>query len=70
MKPKRRLRAIGDAITNAVDGAAIAADQARRETDLAIDLCADVERLPAARIDRIAANRGKGFPVDLILVGR
>jgi hypothetical protein len=39
MKRKRRLRAIGDAITNAVDGG-------------------------------IAANRGKGFPVDLILVGR
>lgn len=63
MKAKRRQRAIGDAVTNAVDGAAIAADQA-------IDLCADVGRLPAARIDRIAANRGKGFPVDLILVGR
>ena len=70
MKPKRRPTAIGDAITNAVDGAAIAADQGRRETDPAIDLCADVERLPPARIDRIAANRGKGFPVDLILVGR
>lgn len=59
-----------DEITNAVDGVAIAADQACRETDPAIGLCADVERLPAARIDRIAANRGKGFPVDLILVGR
>jgi hypothetical protein len=61
---------ISDETTNAVDGAAIAADRACRETDPAIGLCADVERLPAARIDRIAANRGKGFPVDLILVGR
>lgn len=63
---------ISDEITNAVDGAAIAADQACRETDPAIALRADVERLPAARIDRIPANRGQGFaePVDLILVGR
>jgi hypothetical protein len=63
---------ISDEIKNAVDGAAIAAGQACRETDPAIALCTDVERLPAARIDRITANRGQGFaePVDLILVGR
>ena len=61
---------ISDEITNAVDGAAIAAGQACRETDPAIALSADVERLPVARIDRITANRGQGFPVDLILVGR
>ena len=52
-------------ITHAVDGAAIATDQAGREIDLAIDLCADVEWLPAARIDRMFVQR-----VDLLLVGR
>jgi len=52
-----------DEITNAVDGAAIAAGQACRETAPAIGFCADVERLPAAYIDRIPTHRGKGFPV-------
>lgn len=50
-------------IANAVDGAAIAADQPGRETGLAIGFVADVERLPAARIDRIPTHRGKDFLV-------
>lgn len=53
----------GDKITIAVDGAAIAADQGCCETDLAIDFCADVERLPGAHIDRIPTHRGKDFLV-------
>jgi hypothetical protein len=53
----------GDNITIAVDGAAIAADQGCCETDLAIDFCADVERLPGAHIDRIPIHRGKDFLV-------
>lgn len=36
-----------------VSGAAIACDQRFRETDLAIDYCEDVERLPAHAVDRI-----------------
>ena len=54
---------ISDEITNAVDGAAIAAGQPCRETDPAIDFCADVERPPAAHIDRIFIHRGKSFLV-------
>jgi hypothetical protein len=54
---------ISDEITNAVDGAAIAAGQARREIDPAIAFRADVERLPAAHIDRIFIHRGKSFLV-------
>ena len=35
-------------------GAAIAADQAYRDCDLAIDFCEDVPALPRAAVDRIA----------------
>jgi hypothetical protein len=52
---RARLAAIGEEITDAVDGAAIAADQAYREADLAIDFREDVAPLPAADIDRIVA---------------
>jgi HAD superfamily hydrolase (TIGR01484 family) len=50
---RERLRAIGAEIVRAVPGAAIAADQLYRETDLAIDFCEDVPRLADGDIERI-----------------
>ncbi len=47
--------AIAAEILAAVPGAAIAADQHYRETDLAIDFCEDVPRLPDAAIQHIVA---------------
>jgi len=52
---RARLAAIGEEIVNAVPGAALAADQAWRETDLAIDYCEDVDRLPREAVDRVVA---------------
>jgi HAD superfamily hydrolase (TIGR01484 family) len=52
---RERLRAIGAEILRAVPGCAIAADQHYRETDLAIDYCEDVARLPREAVDRIVA---------------
>jgi HAD superfamily hydrolase (TIGR01484 family) len=52
---RERLKAIGSEILEAVPGAAIAADQLYRETDLAIDFREDVAPLPDAAIDRIVA---------------
>lgn len=49
------LGAIAAEILAAVPGAAIAADQQYRETDLAIDFCEDVPRLPEAAVQRIVA---------------
>lgn len=48
-----QLEAIGREILAAVPGAAIASDQQYRETDLAIDFCEDVPRLPQAAVGRI-----------------
>ena len=50
---RERLRAIATDILRAVPGCAIAADQHYRETDLAIDYCEDVARLPREAVDRI-----------------
>jgi HAD superfamily hydrolase (TIGR01484 family) len=50
---RERLKQIGEEIVNAVPGAAIAADQRYRESDLAIDFCEDVPHLPLTAIDRI-----------------
>jgi HAD superfamily hydrolase (TIGR01484 family) len=50
---RERLRAIGEEIVQRVPGAAIAADQPYRETDLAIDFSEDVSRLPPAAVQRI-----------------
>jgi HAD superfamily hydrolase (TIGR01484 family) len=50
-----RLAAIGTAVLKEVPGAAIAADQHYRETDLAIDFCEDVPPLPAEAVARIVA---------------
>lgn len=52
---RARLAAIARSIVQEVPGAAVAADQTYRETDLAIDYCEDVPALPAAAAERIAA---------------
>jgi len=52
---RARLAAIAERILQAVPGCAVASDQAYRETDLAIDYCEDVPRLPLAAAERIAA---------------
>ena len=52
---REQLQQIGASIVAEVPGAAIAADQIYRETDLAIDYCEDVARLPRAAVDRIVA---------------
>ena len=52
---REQLQKIGTEITIAVAGAAIAADQQYRETDLAIDFCEDVSPLEPAAVERIAA---------------
>jgi hypothetical protein len=51
---RERLAQIAQDILTAVPGCAIAADQAYRETDLAIDYCEDVPPLPLAAAERIA----------------
>ena len=59
---RERLLEIGRAVLAEIPGAAIAADQAYRETDLAIDYCEDVPPLPAATAERIAAAmRARGL---------
>lgn len=50
---RQRLQDICDEVLASVDGAAVASDQAYRETDLAIDFSEDVPRLDDAAIDRI-----------------
>jgi HAD superfamily hydrolase (TIGR01484 family) len=52
---RERLTALGERILAAVPGSAIAADQAYREADLAIDHCEDVAPLPRAAVDEIVA---------------
>ena len=52
---RKRLTRIAAEILAAVPGTAIAADQLYRETDLAIDYCEDVARLPATSVERIVA---------------
>jgi hypothetical protein len=65
-RDRERLRAIGPSVLHAVPGARIAADQAYRETDLAIDWCEDVPALPAAEVERIVAVlRNHGLTVKL-----
>jgi HAD superfamily hydrolase (TIGR01484 family) len=59
---RERLRAIAAEVLAAVPGAALAADQPYRETDLAIDYCEDVPRLPPEAVERIAAlMRARGL---------
>jgi len=52
---RRRIVEIAARILREVPGSAIASDQAYRETDLAIDYCEDVPRLPLASVERIVA---------------
>jgi HAD superfamily hydrolase (TIGR01484 family) len=52
---RRRLAEVAESILREVPGAARASDQPYRESDLAIDFCEDVPRLPADAIDRIMA---------------
>ena len=52
---RRRLAAVAETILREVPGAALASDQPYRESDLAIDFCEDVPRLPDDAIDRIIA---------------
>jgi|GEM_PF-16976 len=59
---RARLREIAAEILAAVPGAAIAADQHYRETDLAIDYCEDVARLPTESVERIVTMmRSRGL---------
>jgi HAD superfamily hydrolase (TIGR01484 family) len=51
---RRALARIAQRILSQVPGAALAADQAYRETDLAIDYCEDVPALPLSSAERIA----------------
>jgi HAD superfamily hydrolase (TIGR01484 family) len=51
---RARLTDIAGRILAAIPGAALASDQAYRETDLAIDYCEDVPRLPIEQAERIA----------------
>jgi HAD superfamily hydrolase (TIGR01484 family) len=51
----RRLARLKERILAEVPGSAVAADQHYRETDLAIDFCEDVERLPQSAVARIVA---------------
>ena len=52
---RRRIESLAEEIVRAVPGSALAADQAYRETDLAIDYCEDVPALPLQKAERIAA---------------
>src|SRR5258706_10129982 len=59
---RERLVAIGDKILREVQGSALASDQHYRETDLPIDFCEHVPRLPRPAIDRIVAlMEGEGM---------
>jgi HAD superfamily hydrolase (TIGR01484 family) len=50
---RERLVAVRDRILAEVPGSAVADDQHYRETDLAIDFCEDVPRLPQPAVERI-----------------
>jgi HAD superfamily hydrolase (TIGR01484 family) len=56
---RARLTQIGREIIASIPGAAVAADQHYRETDLAIDFCEDVTPLPQASIDEIMLRMEK-----------
>ena len=52
---RARLGELAERILKEVPGSALSADQAYRETDLAIDYCEDVPPLPLEQAERIAA---------------
>lgn len=63
---RARLEAIAERVLAAVPGSALASDQPYRETDLAIDYCEDVPRLPLGEAERIAAlMRAAGLTAKL-----
>jgi len=63
---RAQLDAIARRIIEAVPGCALAADQAYRETDLAIDYCEDVPALSLDAAERIAAlMRGSGLSAKI-----
>ncbi len=55
MSDRKRLDTIRDQVLAAVPGCAVAADQAYREADLAIDFCEDVPALPLTVAEQIVA---------------
>ena len=60
------LAAVAAELLAAVPGSAIAADQHYRETDLAIDFCEDVPRLPDASIQHIVTlMQGRGLTAKI-----
>ncbi len=59
---RARLIELEAEILTTVPRAKISADQAYRETDLAIDCCEDVPPLPDAEVDRVVAIFEKGEP--------
>jgi HAD superfamily hydrolase (TIGR01484 family) len=52
---RARLDSLKESILSQVPGTAVSSDQHYRETDLAIDFCEDVERLPPSAVARIVA---------------
>ncbi len=54
-KDRLKMTKIAERILSEVPGAKVAADQAYREADLAIDFCEDVPSLPREDVDRIVA---------------
>lgn len=68
---RTRLESLKAIILEKVPGSAVASDQHYRETDLAIDFCEDVERLPRSAVARIVAlfeNAGATAKVSSIHV--
>jgi HAD superfamily hydrolase (TIGR01484 family) len=61
-----RFARIGEAILREIPGAALASDQAYRESDLAIDYCEDVAPLSREAVDRIVEiMRAEGMTVRI-----
>ena len=52
---RARLAAVRERILHEVPGSALTSDHSFRETDIAIDFCEEMPRLPAAAIERIVA---------------
>jgi HAD superfamily hydrolase (TIGR01484 family) len=52
-RARARLQELAGTIVEQVKGSAVSSDQLYRETDLAIDYCEDVERLPEESVARI-----------------
>ena len=55
IEDRKRLKALAEEVLRTVPGAALASDQPYRLTDLAIDFCEDVPRLPREQIKTIVS---------------